>query len=58
MLNRVLRAGLRASQRRTTAQHKQATFAMGAPRIDLEKALTLAAALEDEESVRELALRK
>ena len=34
------------------------TFAMGAPRIRLEKALALAAEIEDEESVRELVLRK
>lgn len=31
---------------------------MGAPRVDLDKALAVAAALEDEEIVRKLAQRK
>jgi hypothetical protein len=62
MLNRTLRAGLRAPRRgRRTKKEKeieQRTFAMGTPRVDLSKALALAAELEDEEIARKLALRK
>ncbi len=60
MLNRTLRAGLASPERsRADARpYKQRTFAMGRPLIDLDKALALAADLEDEEVVRKLALRK
>lgn len=59
MLNRLLRSGLAAEStaaRRST--FRQATARMGGPRVDLDKALPLAAALEDEEIVRKLSLRK
>jgi hypothetical protein len=59
LLNRALKAGLRAMNvRRRAAPHRERVHAMGAPRVALDKALALAAALEDEEVVRELAVRK
>jgi hypothetical protein len=60
MLNRTLRAGLRASRRsnREKSRYQQTTFSMGAPRFDVNKALALAGDLEDEEVARKLALRK
>ena len=60
MLNRTLRAGL--AQRKPDGQRikrfKQKTVSMGRPKVDLDKALALAAHLEDEEIARKLALRK
>jgi len=60
VLNRTLRAGLRIAQ--TTARprrrHREETHAMGRPRMDLRKALAEAARMEDEETLRKLALRK
>jgi hypothetical protein len=60
LLNRTLRAGLQAggARRRTRPAYREATHSMGAPRIALDKALALAAALEDEEISREIALRR
>jgi hypothetical protein len=60
MLNRVLRAGLRAPTRagRDKERPKQATFAMGVPRINVDKALAAAADFEDEEILRKIAARK
>jgi hypothetical protein len=60
LLNRVLRSGIQASRERSPrrAGHGEETVAMGVPRFDLNKALALAAALEDEETVRKLTLRK
>jgi hypothetical protein len=60
MLNRVLREGIQASRARRArkAPYREQTLAMGAPRVDLDKALALAAGLEDEEILREMALRK
>jgi hypothetical protein len=59
MLNRTLRAGLLAPGRgRSKPRLKQPVFAMGAPRIDLTKALTIAADTEDEALAHKLALRK
>lgn len=60
MLNRTLRAGLaqRRSDGSRTRRFKQKTVAMGRPTVDLDKALALAARLEDEEIARKLALRK
>lgn len=50
MLNRVLRDGLRASRGRHSEKiaYKEKTMAMGTPRLDLDKALALAADVEDE----------
>ena len=60
MLNRTLRAGLTAAERRRARPrpYRQRTVAMGRPLADLDKALALAADLEDEEVARKLALRK
>lgn len=60
LLNRVLRAGLAAgkSQRKPRKPFKQQTFDLGQPAVNLDKALALAAALEDDETARKLALRK
>ncbi len=60
VVNRVLRAGLAASGGRGAKRkrYRESTHAMGAPRADLDKALALAAGLEDEEVLRKLAMRK
>lgn len=59
MLNRALRAGLRTSGRgRSKGRVKQPVFAMGAPRIDLTKALATAAETEEEALAHKMALRK
>lgn len=60
ILNRTLRAGLanRKPDRQRTKRFKQKTMSMGRPTVDLDKALALAAQLEDEEIARKLALRK
>jgi len=60
LLNRTLKAGLQAGSARPRKQpiYGERTYSMGAPRVALDKALALAATLEDEEIVRELALRK
>jgi len=59
MINRALKAGLDAARPRTRPQraYRERVQAMGTPRLALDKALALAAALEDEEVVRELATR-
>ena len=60
LLNRALKAGLRegGARRRPKPPYRERVHAMGAPRLALNKALALAAALEDEEIVREIRLRK
>ncbi len=60
MLNRTLRVGLTAPARRSggTRRYRQRTVPMGRPLADLDKALALAAVLEDEEGARRLASRK
>ena len=60
LLNRALRAGLQAggARRRPPAVYREKASAMGVPRLPLDKALSVASALEDEEIVRELMLRK
>jgi hypothetical protein len=60
MLNRTLRVGLASPEcpRADARPYRQRTLAMGRPLADLDKALALAADLEDEEVVRKLALRK
>jgi hypothetical protein len=59
LLHGLLRRGL--DERPAAAgRYRSRTFAMGTPTppISLDKALTLAATLEDDEVARELALRK
>ena len=60
LLNRTLRAGLKAGGARSPKPraYREQVQDMGTPRVALEKAIALADALEDEEIVRELALRK
>ena len=60
MLNRTLKAGLDGggAHKRPQRPYQERVHAMGAPRVALDKALAMAAALEDEEVVRELATRK
>lgn len=60
VINRTLRTGLakREPDRQHTRRFKQKTVSMGRPTVDLDKALVLAAQLEDEEIARKLALRK
>jgi len=50
VLNNAIRAGLRNVKRRDEA-FEPLTFDMGKPRVDLTKAATLAAALEDDELI-------
>ena len=60
LLDRTLRAGMQAPRgaRRPRRRYREQTHAMGAPNVALDKALVLAAALEDKEIVRKLMLRK
>ena len=60
LLNRALKAGLEAggASRRVRQTYKERVHAMGTPRLSLDNALALAAAMEDEETVRELAVGK
>lgn len=60
VVNRALRLGLeRLRPARTRRPFRQRTFRMGDPQsIDLDKALQIAAMLEDEEIARKLELRK
>jgi len=44
--------------RRRRPRYREQTHAMGAPSVTLEKALALAAMLEDKEIVRKMMLRK
>ena len=58
--NEVLRRGL-AAQRgapKKSRRYKESPVDMGEPRVDLTKALALAAELEDEEHLRKFQLRK
>jgi hypothetical protein len=50
VLNNAIRAGLRAMKRREEA-FEPLTFDMGKPRVDLTKAASLAAELEDDELI-------
>lgn len=59
LLNRALKVGLQSRPpRRRQAPFRERTHSMGAPRVPLDKALALAAAVEDEEHVRELHVRR
>lgn len=55
-LNRVIRAGLAASSRpcEEGERYEEATVRMGRPRVEIDKALALATALEDEEIIRKM----
>lgn len=60
MLNRTLRIGLRTpvDQAESRRAFQQRTYGMGLPRLRIDKALALAAQLEDEELARKMSLRK
>ena len=60
MLNRVLREGIQVSRERRSnkSRYREKTIAMGIPRADLDKALALAADIEDEEILRKMTLKK
>ena len=60
MLNRLVRLGLEALSREVDKPkpYREKTFRMGQPRVNLDKALALAASLEDEETLRKISLRK
>lgn len=60
MLNRLLRVGLATSSQPggNRERYREATVRMGRPRFETDKALALAAALEDEEIIRKISLRK
>jgi hypothetical protein len=60
LVNRTLRAGLRAPAARGARKprYRERVYAMGAAAVNLDKALAVASALEDEEVLRELSLRK
>ena len=60
LLNRVIREGLATVNKPKAPRRRfrQATFDMGVARIDVDKALSIAATPEDEETVRKLALRE
>lgn len=60
MLTTILRRGLGAPEKPSRSRYRCPTFAMGVPAktFNLDKALAITGALEDEETVRKLALRK
>ncbi len=58
LLNRMLRRGLRAPPANAKPRYREKPYPMGQPSIPLDKALSVAAALEDEEILRKLMLRK
>jgi hypothetical protein len=59
LLNRFLRCGMEIARKRAApVKYREKTFDMGIARVNLDKALALAAALEDEENIRKLALDK
>lgn len=51
VLNAAIRDGLSSSRRKTAKPFKQRTFDMGRPLVDLTKALSLAAELDDAETL-------
>ena len=57
-LNQALRAGLHGTTNRPAKRFQVRTFRMGRPQLNFDKALALAFALEDDETVRKLALNK
>lgn len=59
-LNRVIRAGLAASSRscEERERYEEVPVRMGRPRVKIDKALALAADLEDEDIIRKMASRQ
>jgi plasmid stability protein len=58
LLNSALRAGLAARVAEPAATYRLNTVSLGAPKMDLDRALRVADALEDEEHLRDLQRRK
>ena len=60
LINRTLKAGLQAGAARRPKRpaYREQVHALGVPQAPLDKALALAAALENEEITRKLSLRK
>lgn len=60
IIRRALDEGGGSNSARATARYRFPTFSMGAPAIgiNVDKALVVATDLEDEETARELSLRK
>lgn len=58
LLNTVIRAGLAARVSEPVVKYRAETVSMGLPLADIDKALQLASALDDDETVRKLHLRK
>lgn len=60
LVNRALRRGVEALRQTGKPERpfREKTFSMGEPKVDLSKALALAAAMEDDETREELARRK
>jgi len=60
LINRVLRVGMSASQRanKPVRPYREKAFRMGEPTVNLDKALAMAAASEDEGVREKLARRK
>ena len=57
LLNKVIRQGLASKQTKRPA-FRQKVFSLGQPKVNLDKALAVAAALEEEETVLKLAAGK
>ena len=60
LVNRALRRGVRAlgEEEAPPEPYHEVTHSMGPPKLSLDKALSLAAALEDEQAVEKLLRRK
>jgi len=60
LVNRALCHGIEALRQagKSERPYREKTFSMGEPKVDLSKALALAAAREDDETREELARRK
>ena len=60
VINRVLREAIAESRQpgKRASPYRQKTYSMGKPKVNLDKAVALAASLEEEEVCRKLARRK
>lgn len=58
VLNAAIREGLTAARRKAGEPFRQPTFDMGTPLVDLTKALSLAAELDDAETVAKMQRRR
>jgi hypothetical protein len=56
-LNAAIRDGLASARRKPAKRFRQPTFDMGSPMVDLTKALSLAAELEDAATLKRTASR-